>query len=187
VTLSLLVEGVGQRRSCGRWDRDLVKEAYPEIYPVDGFTAYPVDYPFRFSGPVTASPPAASGMASNPTSSASPAFASIKKQSSPPLFQQLSPSLLSPHSSPSCTAPPGRASGRTNSTYCLRAPPSSQQHQYDPASGNNAAARPAGSYSLDASAALPRPSDPCVDPCTMTLVKRPAFQQVDGDLVTRRS
>jgi hypothetical protein len=32
----------------------------------------PVDYPLRFSGPVTASPPAASGMASNPTSSSSP-------------------------------------------------------------------------------------------------------------------
>jgi hypothetical protein len=37
----------------------------------------------------------------------------------------------------------------------------------------------AGSYSLDASAALPRPSDLCVDLRTMMLVKRPAFQQVE--------
>jgi hypothetical protein len=59
-----------------------------------------------------------------------------------------------------------------SSTYILRAPPSSQQHRYDVVSGNNAAARPAGSYSLHASVALPRPSDPCVDPCAMMLVKR---------------
>src|SRR4051794_27554599 len=51
----------------------------------------------------------------------------------------------------------------SNSTYSLRPPPSSQQHRYDPTSGNNAAARPTGSYSLDASAAIPRSSDPCVD------------------------
>jgi len=61
------------------------------------------------------------------------------------------------------------------------------QNRNDAASRNNAAARPAGSYSLDALVTLSsRPSDPCVSPCAMTLVKRPAFQQVAGDLVTRR-
>ena len=70
-----------------------------------------------------------------------------------------------------------------SSIYSQR-PPLSLQNRYDAASTKNA---PAGSYSLVASAALsPRPSDPCLDPCTMTLVKRPAFQQVTGDLITRR-
>jgi hypothetical protein len=60
-----------------------------------------------------------------------------------------------------------------SSTYSLR-PPFSPQHLYDTASGNNAAARPASSYSFDASAALPpRPSDPCVDPCTINAGETP--------------
>jgi hypothetical protein len=113
-------------------------------------------------------------------------FASIKTHSSPAAFPTTLSLPFVPHSSASCTAPPGRASGRIELHLLPATPPSSQQHRYDPASGNNAAARPAGSYSLDASAAPPRPSDPCVDPCTMTLVKRPAYQRVAGDLVTRR-
>jgi hypothetical protein len=89
--------------------------------------------------------------------------------------RRLSSNSLPPFSSltlPSGTAPSGRALGRA---------------ELHAASGKNAAARTAGSYSLDASAApSPRPSDPCVDPWAMTLVKSPAFQQVAGDLVTRR-
>jgi hypothetical protein len=43
------------------------------------------------------------------------------------------------------------------------------------------------SYSLDASAALShRPSDPVRRPLTITPMKRPALQQVAGDLVMRR-
>jgi hypothetical protein len=141
-----------------------------------------VNYAIQFSGPMTASPPAAFGMASNPTSSASPGPSpGIKTRSSPAafpatLYLPFVPSLftflhhpLVPQAAPSLLTPCG---------------PPSPQHRYDAASGNNAAARPAGSYSVDASAALPRqPSDPCIDPCIVTLMKRPAFQQVASDLV----
>src|SRR5205085_12653118 len=126
--------------------------------------------------------------ASNPGSSASPALRQYKDALVPRRFSNNSlppfcPLTLHLPAPPHPVVPQAALS----STYSLRPPPtSSQPHRYDPASGNHGAARPAGSYSLDASAALPRPSDPCVDPCTMALVKRPAFQQVAGDLVTRR-
>jgi hypothetical protein len=89
---------------------------------------------------------------------------------SPFTLHRLAPThLVAPQAAPS-------------SIYSQR-PSLSLQTRYDAASTKNAAARPAGSYSLVASAALsPRPSDPCVDPCTMTLVRHPAFQQVAGDL-----
>jgi hypothetical protein len=40
-----------------------------EVFRLKEVNGLPVDYPLRFSGPVTASPPAASGMASHPARS----------------------------------------------------------------------------------------------------------------------
>ena len=105
----------------------------------------------------------------------------IKTHFSPAAFPTTLSLSFSPHSSPSCTVPPGCVSGRAE-LHLLPAGAPSPQNRYGAASGKNAAARHAGSYSLDASAALsPRPSDPCVTPWTVALVKRPAFQQVAGD------
>ena len=132
-----------------------------------------MDYPFRFGDPATSSPPTASGMAWNwPHLPARPS-PGIKTHSSPaafpatfslPFFPLLFfflhrpiRSYLRPHRAP-ITGPPF------------------PQNRYDASSGKNAAARLAGSYSLDASATLSlRPSDTCVNPWAMTLVKRPAF------------
>ena len=107
----------------------------------------------------------------------------IKTHSSPAAFPATLSLPFPPRSSPSCTAPPGHTSGRTE-LYLLPAGPFFAQNRYDASSGKNVAARLASSYSLDASATLsPRPSDPFVDPWTMTLVKRPAFA---SDFVTQR-
>ena len=148
-----------------------------------------MDYVFRFSDPMTALTARRVRHGSSPT----PQSASLgpspgtKTHPSPPLFQQLSPSFFSPLTL-HLPAPPRPFVPQTApSSNLLPAGPPSLQNRYDAASGKNAAARPAGSYSLDAPAALsPQPSDPCVNPWTMTLVKRRAFQQVASDLATRR-
>ena len=94
-----------------------------------GRSSLPVDHPLRFSGSVTASPPAASSMASNPTFICQPGPSpGIKTHSSPAAFPTNSlPPFFPPHSSPS-------------SIYSLRAPPL-PQNRYDAASGKNVAAR----------------------------------------------
>jgi hypothetical protein len=90
-----------QRTSIWFWGREMVKNA-------------PVNYAMRFSGPVTTSPPAASGMVSDPTSSASP-FARYKDALVPRRFSNNSLasfcSLPLSHLS-HLPAPPPRASGR---------------------------------------------------------------------------
>jgi hypothetical protein len=148
-----------------------------------------VNYAIRSSGPVTALTARRVRHGVGPDLICQPGAApGIKMHSSPAAF----PATLSLPSLPSIlhlTAPPHPVVPQAAPGSILLpapGPPPPQQNRYDAASGKNAAARPAGSYSLDASAALsPRPSDPCVDPWAMTLAKRPAFQQVTGDLVTR--
>jgi hypothetical protein len=100
----------------------------------------PVDYPLRFSGPVTPSPPAASGMVEPDLICQPDPTPGIKTHSSPAAF----PTTLSLHFVPltfQLPAPPHPVvpQAAPSSTYSLR-PPLSPQNRYDAASGKNAAA-----------------------------------------------
>jgi hypothetical protein len=106
----------------------------------------PVNYAFRFSGPVTASPPAVSGMASDPTSSASPVPSpGIKTHSSPAAFPTtlwlpFVPFPLSP--SHTCLHRPlVPLRPRPSSTYSPARPLGPQQNRYDATSEKNVAAQ----------------------------------------------
>ena len=138
--------------------------------------ATPVKKFVWFSDPATALAARRVRHGSHPTSSATLAFARYKDALVPRRFSNNSLPPFPPHSLLSCTAPPGPPSGRA-SLHLIPTAPLSPQNRYDAARRKNAAARPAGSYSLVALVVLsPRPSDPCVDPCTMTLGKRLAFR-----------
>ena len=86
-------------------------------------TAPPVDYPLRFSGSVTPHRPPRPAWRRTPTSSARSGLCLFKDALVPRRFSNNS-LLLSPHSSTSCTAPPGRASGRIEVHLLSAAPPS---------------------------------------------------------------
>ena len=160
------------------------EEAHPRVGKLNSVS---VNYALRFSGPVTALTACRVryGCRSQPHLPVR-SFARYKdalvprrfsNNSLPPFFPSLFTFL---HRSPRLCLRPCRAP----LTPCGAPLPTEpiRRGQWE-----NAAARHAGSYSLDASAALsPRPSDLCVTPWTVALVKRPAFQQVAGDLVTRR-
>jgi hypothetical protein len=93
-------------------------------------------------------------------------FARYQRRTRPRRFSNNSPPSL--FSRPSLFTflhlTPGRASGRAELHLLPTASPL-PQNRYEAASGKNAVARPAGSYSLDASAVLsPRPSNLCVNP-----------------------
>jgi hypothetical protein len=98
----------------------------------------PVNYGIRLSGPVTALiATAASGMVSEPVSSASQPFARYKDALVPRRFSH---SSLAPFpSSPSCTAPSFLRPRRAPLTPCRV--PHSPQNRYEAASGKIAASR----------------------------------------------
>jgi hypothetical protein len=105
----------------------------------------PVNYAIRSSGPVTPSPPAALGMASEPAFICqADALAGISARSSPPLFQRPSLSLFPP--SPSCTAP--FVPQASASSTCLCKPLFSQADTTWPV--RECLSGTAGSHSLDA-------------------------------------
>jgi hypothetical protein len=130
-------------------------------------------------------------MVSDPTSSASPVPSpGIKTHSSPAAF----PTTLSlpfvslpPLSLTYLHCPLVPLRPRPSSTYSPARPPCPPTEPIQRGQWEKCRSATAGSHSLDASAALPRRlSDQCVDPWTVTPVKRPAFQQVAGGLVMRR-
>ena len=136
----------------------------------------PVNYAFWFSGHVTPPNARPCPVCVGPDLICQPRFCARYKRRTrpPPLFQQLSPSLLFPSPlSPSCT-----------SSSCLRP---RRTPTYSPASPlvptewirrgqwEKCRSATADSYSLNASAGLSR------RPLAMTPMKRPAFQQVAGD------
>jgi hypothetical protein len=148
-----------------------------------------VNYAFRFSGPVTALTACRVRYGVGPDlicqSGPSPG---IKTHSSPAAF----PTTLSLASF--CSLPLSHL--RAPPPSCLRprrAPPTPLPRPLVPTEPirrgqwEKCRSATADSYSLDASAALSRrPSDPVRRPLTMTPMKRPAFQQVAGDLAVRR-